>query len=78
MGTWQYKKFDYVGQPITLEAWIKKNQIAEELQRKNVDSRNPMPIGVNTIANLMIYAIPGFIFYRRDTLNIMPTHVGVF
>ena len=42
------------------------------------DSRNPMPDWVNTIANLMNLRNPGFVFYRMDTLDIMPTHVDHF
>ena len=77
----EYKKFDYVRQPITGEeadTWRSQGYPHETTTGKMYDSRNPMPDWVNTIANLMNLRNPGFVFYRMDTLDIMPTHVDHF
>ena len=77
----EYKKFDYVRQPITGEeadTWRSQGYTHETTTGKMYDSRNPMPDWVNTIANLMNLRNPGFVFYRMDTLDIMPTHVDHF
>ena len=77
----EYKKFDYVRQPITGEeadTWRSQGYTHETTTGKMYDSRNPMPDWVNTIANLLNLRNPGFVFYRMDTLDIMPTHVDHF
>ena len=77
----EYKKFYYVRQPITGEeadTWRSQGYTHETTTGKMYDSRNPMPDWVNTIANLMNLRNPGFVFYRMDTLDIMPTHVDHF
>ena len=77
----EYKKFDYVRQPITGEeadTWRSQGYTHETTTGKMYDSRNPMPDWVNTIANLMNLRNPGFVFYRMDTLDIMPTRVYHF
>ena len=71
----EYTKFDYVRQPITGEeadTWRSQGYTHETTTGKMYDSRNPMPDWVNTIANLMNLRNPGFVFYRMDTLDIMP------
>ena len=74
----EYKNFQYVRQPITGEeadAWRDQGYTHTTTTGKMYDSRNPMPEWVEKIASLLNLRNPGFVFYRMDTLDIMPTHV---
>jgi len=74
----EYKKFDYVRQPITGEesvAWRRQGYSHKNTTGKMYDSRNPMPDYVDEIAQMLNLRNPGFVFYKMETLDIMPTHI---
>jgi|SRR6056300_445623 len=76
-----YKSFDYVRQPITgaeSTTWRKQGYTHNTTTGKMYDSRNPMPDWTTGVANLINLKNPGFVFYRMDTLDIMPEHVDHF
>ena len=73
-----YKYFNYVRQPITgaeSDAWRKQGYTHENTTGKMYDSRNTMPDYAIQVAQLLNLHNPGFVFYKMDTLDIMPTHV---
>ena len=77
----EYKNFDYVRQPITGEeadTWRKQGYTHDTTTGKMYDSRNPMPEWVDKVASLLNLRNPGFVFYRMDTLDIMPVHTDHF
>jgi hypothetical protein len=77
----EYKNFDYTRQPITGEEadiWRKQGYTHDTTTGKMYDSRNPMPEWVNKVASLLNLRNPGFVFYRMDTLDIMPVHTDHF
>jgi hypothetical protein len=76
-----FKDFNYVRQPITGEeadAWREQGYTHTTTTGKMYDSKNPMPEWVEKVASLLNLRNPGFVFYRMDTLDIMPTHVDHF
>jgi len=76
-----YKDFDYIRQPITGEEsdmWREQGYTHNTTTGKMYDSRNPMPEWVNDVAKRINLKNTGFVFYRMDTLDIMPTHVDHF
>jgi len=76
-----FKDFNYVRQPITGEeadAWREQGYTHTTTTGKMYDSKNPMPEWVEKVASLLNLHNPGFVFYRMDTLDIMPTHVDHF
>tara|TARA_B100001094_G_scaffold108109_1_gene104074 strand:+ start:440 stop:934 length:495 start_codon:yes stop_codon:yes gene_type:complete len=73
-----YKYFNYVRQPITgaeSDTWREQGYTHETTTGKMYDSRNPMPDYVEQVAQLLNLKNCGFVFYKMDTLDIMPTHV---
>jgi len=77
----EYKNFQYVRQPITGEeadAWRDQGYTHTTTTGKMYDSKNPMPEWVEKVASLLNLRNPGFVFYRMDTLDIMPVHVDHF
>jgi hypothetical protein len=77
----EYKNFEYVRQPITGEeanTWKAQGYTHNTTTGKMYDSRKPMPDWVEQVAKLINLKNAGFVFYRMDTLDIMPTHVDHF
>ena len=73
-----YKYFNYVRQPITgaeSDTWREQGYTHETTTGKMYDSRNPMPDYAEQVAQLLNLKNCGFVFYKMDTLDIMPTHV---
>jgi len=76
-----FKKFDYVKQPVSkeeLETWRSKGYDHASFTGKMYGSKNPMPDWVHTIAELLELQNCGFVFYKMQTNDIMPTHVDHF
>jgi hypothetical protein len=76
-----FKDFNYVRQPITGEeadAWREQGYTHTTTTGKMYDSKNPMPDWVEKVSSLLNLRNPGFVFYKMDTLDIMPTHVDHF
>jgi len=77
----EYKNFDYVRQPITGEeadAWRKQGYTHDTTTGKMYGGQNPMPKWVHEVADYVGLTKCGFVFYRMDTLDIMPTHIDHF
>lgn len=77
----EYKNFDYTIQPITgeeLDEWKSQGYTHETVTGKMYDSRNPMPEWVTTVSDFIGLKNCGYVFYRMDTLDIMPTHIDHF
>ena len=73
-----YKHFNYVRQPITgaeSDTWRVQGYTHENTTGKMYNSKNPMPDYVIQVAELLNLHNPGFVFYKMETLDIMPTHV---
>ena len=76
-----FKEFNYKRQPITGEeasVWKKQGYTHDTTTGKMYDSKNPMPKWVNDVAQQINLTNCGFVIYRMDTLDIMPTHVDHF
>lgn len=74
----QFKNFDYVRQPITGEEttkWHNQGYTHETTTGKMYGSVHTMPSYTQEIATLLNLKNCGFVFYRMDTLDIMPTHI---
>ena len=76
-----FKNFDYTRQPITgkeADTWREQGYTHETTTGKMYDSRNVMPDWVSKVAEMINLHNTGFVIYRMDTLDIMPTHVDHF
>jgi len=81
--TWDdsYKKFNYVRQPLTHneeQLWKDAGYTNQHFTGMMYDSRNPMPIWCDIIANKIGLTNCGFVLYKMTTGIIMPTHVDHF
>lgn len=80
---WQdeYKQFEYTKQPLKEEEiknWRSLGYYHESFSGMMYDSRNPMPEWVEHVAEQIGLKNCGFVFYKMDTLDIMPNHVDHF
>jgi len=80
---WQdeHTEFNYVKQPIKdseIDVWKTKGYYHSSFSGGMYDSRNPMPEWVDYVANKIGLSNCGYVFYKMDTLDIMPTHVDHF
>jgi len=81
--TWgeDYKDFAYVKQFAKAEEikkWQDMGYTHESFTGAMYGGKNPMPDWVWKIARSLNLNNPGFVFYRMDTNDIMPTHVDHF
>lgn len=77
----EHKHFDYIKQPIKeseITVWRSKGYYHASFSGGMYDSRNPMPDWVDYIATKIGLSNCGFVFYKMETLDIMPTHVDHF
>lgn len=73
-----YENLQYFKQPIKQEeinTWRDQGYYHQSFSGWMYDSRNPMPEFVNAVAEHIGLHNCGFVIYRMDTLDIMPTHV---
>lgn len=73
-----FKNFQFVRQPITGEEtvnWKRQGYTHENTTGKMYGSMHTMPEYVHRIASELNLKDCGFVFYRMDTLDIMPTHI---
>jgi hypothetical protein len=73
-----FKDFDYVRQPITgaeSDTWREQGYTHETTTGKMYGSIHTMPTYTKEVAKLINLKNCGFVFYRMDTLDIMPTHI---
>ena len=80
---WQeeHVHFPYVKQPIKdseIDVWKTKGYYHKSFSGGMYDSRNPMPDWVDYVANKIGLTNCGYVFYKMDTLDIMPTHIDHF
>tara|TARA_B110000444_G_scaffold164154_1_gene153455 strand:+ start:2752 stop:3324 length:573 start_codon:yes stop_codon:yes gene_type:complete len=80
---WQeeFKEFDFVKQPIKeseISVWREKGYYHASFSGGMYDSRNPVPEWCDYVANKIGLSNCGYVFYKMDTLDIMPTHVDHF
>ena len=76
-----YKAFNYVRQPVTgaeSDTWRSQGYTHENTTGKMYGNRNPMPYYVEEVAQILNLKNCGFVFYKMDTLDIMPTHVDLY
>lgn len=81
--TWntEYKNFTYVKQPLTdeeLDIWKSQGYNHSSFTGKMYGGKNIMPPWVYNVASKLNLQKPGFVFYRMQTNDIMPTHVDHF
>lgn len=77
----EHTKFDYVKQPIKqseIDVWETRGYYHKSFSGGMYDSRQPMPDFVHTVAQQIGLTNTGYVFYKMDTLDIMPTHVDHF
>ena len=77
----EHVHFPYVKQPIKqseIQVWKQKGYYHESFSGGMYDSRNPMPDWVDYVANKIGLTNTGYVFYKMDTLDIMPTHTDHF
>ena len=77
----EHKHFDYIKQPIKeteITVWRDKGYYHASFSGGMYDSRNPMPDWVNYVATKIGLSNSGYVFYKMETLDIMPTHVDHF
>ena len=73
-----YKQYEYTRQPITGEEshmWKQQGYTHKSTTGKMYGSKNQMPQWVENISNIIGLYKCGYVFYRMDTLDIMPTHI---
>ena len=77
----EYKKFDYVKQPLTqeeLDVWKSQGYNHSSFTGMMYGGKNTMPQWTDLIAKELKLHKPGFVFYRMKTNDIMPPHVDHF
>lgn len=77
----QLKTLTYHKQPIKqteIETWRDQGYYHQSFSGGMYDSRQPMPDWVNQVAEQIGLTDCGFVFYRMQTLDIMPPHVDHF
>ena len=77
----EHLQFEYVKQPIKpseIEAWKSQGYYNESFSGSMYDSRNPMPDWVDYVANKVGLSNCGYVFYKMETLDIMPDHLDHF
>lgn len=77
---WQneHKNFNYVQQPVTEKEvieWQRQGYSHTTTTGKMYGGANPMPDWCEILARMLGLNNAGFVFYRMDTLDIMPIHV---
>lgn len=73
-----YKNFPYTNQPISdeeIKVWKEQGWYHDTYSGDMYDSKNPMPTYVDRIADAISLTKCGYVFYKMQTLNIMPPHV---
>ena len=76
-----YKKFEYTKQNITckeIETWRNQGYTHQSFTGVMYDSSNEMPDWVNFVARSIGLKKTGFVFYKMQTGDIMPTHIDHF
>jgi len=76
-----FKSFDYIKQPVSEEEitkWREAGYNHKSFTGEMYDSKNPMPDYADKIAKDLGLKNCGFVFYRMNTNDIMPTHVDHF
>jgi len=77
----EHTHFAYTKQPIKdseIHAWQSKGYYHASFSGGMYDSRNPMPDWVDYVAHKIGLTNTGYVFYKMDTLDIMPTHTDHF
>ena len=72
-----YKNFDYIKQPIKEEEiteWREQGYYHKSFSGAMYSSTNPMPDWVEDVSKELHLKKCGYVFYKMDTLDIMPIH----
>lgn len=76
-----YKNFEYKKQPVSdqeIQNWRQMGYTHNSFTGEMYDSRNPMPEWCDKVADNIGLKNCGFVIYRMNTGDIMPTHVDHF
>lgn len=76
-----FKNLEYEKQPVSnkeIETWRSQGYNHSSFTGMMYGSKNPMPEWVNTVAEQLELKNCGFVFYKMQTNDIMPTHVDHF
>lgn len=76
-----FKNLEYEKQPVSnkeIETWRSQGYNHSSFTGMMHGSKNPMPDWVNTVAAQLELKNCGFVFYKMQTNDIMPTHVDHF
>ena len=77
----EYLEFEYFKQPLKeweLKLWKDQGYYHPSFSGEMYNSTNPIPIWTNSIAEQIGLTNCGFVFYRMNTLDIMPPHLDHF
>ena len=77
----EYKYFSYDKQPLMdyeIARWRELGYYNSSFSGHMYNSKNIMPAWTDSVAKQMQLGNCGFVFYRMDTLDIMPPHVDHF
>lgn len=77
----EYKKYTYNRQPVTekeLSSWRHQGYYHESYTGEMYGGKNPMPDWVWQVSSELNLGNPGFVLYRMNTYDIMPTHIDHF
>ena len=77
----EYHNYSYTKQPLKEEEmknWRSLGYYHESFSGGMYDSRNPMPDWTDTVAQQIGLTNTGFVFYKMQTLDIMPNHIDHF
>lgn len=76
-----YKSYNYSKQPVTeeeLKNWQKKGYTHDSFTGEMYNSKNPMPEWTRYVSESIGLFNCGFVIYRMNTGDIMPTHIDHF
>tara|TARA_Y100001972_G_C7649339_1_gene326467 strand:+ start:248 stop:763 length:516 start_codon:yes stop_codon:yes gene_type:complete len=76
-----YRNYEYIKQPlkeVEMTKWRSLGYYHESFSGGMYDSRQPMPDWTKTVAEKIGLTNAGFVFYKMQTLDIMPNHVDHF
>lgn len=77
----EFKQYTYEKQPVTekeLQDWRSQGYNHSSFTGEMYGGKNPMPNWVWSVSEVLGLKKPGFVFYRMNTNDIMPTHVDHF
>ena len=77
----KFKEFLYTKQPVKkeeIQRWKDLGYSHESFAGAMYGGKNAMPDWVWAVSQYLCLSNPGFVFYRMDTGDIMPTHIDHF